>query len=856
MGTSRQAVHQFAPQATSADAARKFVRQTLRGWGADAAVDDAVLLTSELVTNAVVHAGTDVWVTCALDNAAVQIGVSDGHAARALPTAIGPAPVDRESGRGLYLVSEIAHTWGVDYDAAAKRVWFRLPLATASLQPVDARHPAQSIDLGGSTSPVRVAVVETDLAGIVRHWSTEAENLLGWAAAEVVGRPYPELVRQQPESDIHRSFAEVLKQPRWSGGYLVRTPRGGDVPVFASHLIATAGDVPRVVCLVVPAEDRAVLMPGHSTSANEQEQLPIPRHPGLLSLDALLELAVEHSMDLLGGDAAYVLLVTDDDLDVELRATVGLPQRPGTRTQWPKPADLSGAASDIPRAQVYADALEDEVPERFLADAGMRGLVTTPLIVGDRVVGKIGVAFREMRTPTEGDAAKLRASVERFSLAIESARLNETERARRGRVSFLAEASDLLAGVLDPEMVASLTTQLVVPRLADWCAVYLEGQRPTERRSYVWHARETQIDPLRRLLARVPPPLLEHSSRPQPWQSLGEMVAKLAASGDAADDVTFAAGPAVRMTLHVRGRAIGTLAVGCNAGHEFRTGALDTLDDLSRRAAAALDNARLYRDRSQISQTLQRSMLPSALPAIPNMEVGLAYEAAGEGLVTGGDFYDLFAIDEDHWGFVVGDVCGKGADAAAVAGLARHSLRVLAREYHTVPTVLQRLNETILAEGDSARFVTLVYGELDPAPDGGMLVTFAAAGHPLPLLVTDDRQLRSVGRTQPLLGVLPEVDFHIDLLHIRPGEHLVCTTDGVTDRRVDGRTLGDQGLHELLRRTSTLPAPAVASRLRRAVLDFGAEPLQDDIAVLVLQPVEDGERAPGRRPADQDDLPD
>jgi PAS domain S-box-containing protein len=844
MTVSDHATHRFAPEAGSPGAARRFVRQTLGDWGAQSVIDDAVLLTNELVTNAVVHAGTALSVSCALGPDYVQIGVSDSHASRSLPAVVANAPTEKTSGRGLYLLSQIAHSWGVEYEHATKRIWFRLALTPSPEQPDIARQPTHFIDLGGATAPVRVAVVETDLAGQIRHWSTEAEELLGWSADKTLGHPLADLVVALPDAETG-GFAELLTRPRWCGEYLVRTPDGDEQAVFGSHVHAAAADEPRVVCLMVASAYRAVLMPPAAAPAEHEPTRaepelgnPVPSRPGLLPLDSLLELAVGHSRDLLDGDVSYALLVTDDDLDVELRATSGLDQVPPTVTRWRKPAELAGGSAAGP--QVYADLTAHSIPERFLGEAALHGLVTAPLRVGDRVVGRVGVASRRPSAFTADEAERLQRSVDRFSLAIESARLNEVERARRGRLSFLAEASDLLAGMLDPDMAAALAAQLVVPRLADWCAVYLVDQRHRGRLSCVWHAHEEQIDPLRRLLLQVRPPVMEGSGRPQQWPALREM---LEAGPADADDVALAGGPTVTVTLLARGRAIGTLIAGLAAGQEFRTGSLDTLDDLGRRAAWALDNARLYRERSAISEALQRSLLPAALPVVPGVATGIAYEAAGEGIEVGGDFYDVFAVGPGRWGFVIGDVCGKGAEAAAGAGLARHSLRVLAREHRDIPGVLHRLNATILAEGEATRFVTLVYGEMEPSTDGSVTVTFAAAGHPLPALVDADGTVEVVGRPQPLLGVFPEPTFRSETLRVSRGQHLVCTTDGVTDRRVGGRTLGERGLRNLLRQTASLPAAAVATRIHSTVLEFGPEPLQDDFAVLVLQP--DGSGEPG-----------
>ena len=123
--------------------------------------------------------------------------------------------------------------------------------------------------------------------------------------------------------------------------------------------------------------------------------------------------------------------------------------------------------------------------------------------------------------------------------------------------------------------------------------------------------------------------------------------------------------------------------------------ALDLAEDLARRAALALDNARLYSQQLHATHALQRSLLPPELPDIPGVELAAAYEAAGDGNEVGGDFYDVFEVAEGRWRFAIGDVCGKGPEAAAVTGLTRHALRILAREGHDVPAVLERLNALI-----------------------------------------------------------------------------------------------------------------------------------------------------------------
>jgi serine phosphatase RsbU (regulator of sigma subunit) len=198
---------------------------------------------------------------------------------------------------------------------------------------------------------------------------------------------------------------------------------------------------------------------------------------------------------------------------------------------------------------------------------------------------------------------------------------------------------------------------------------------------------------------------------------------------------------------------------------------------------------------------------------------------------VGGDFYDVFGVSGvngrgdgacgSRWRFAIGDVCGTGSEAAAVTGLARHTLRILAAEGHPIADAMRRLNELIISEGMRGRFVTLLHGEISVPPAPAPLeVSLVSAGHPL-----------------PLLGVQGDCSFDTQRVRLSPGDLLLCVTDGVTERRDDdGRLLDDDdGLSSLLAGCRDLSAGAVAARIQRAVSEFGAEPPSDDMAVLVLR---------------------
>jgi serine phosphatase RsbU (regulator of sigma subunit) len=396
--------------------------------------------------------------------------------------------------------------------------------------------------------------------------------------------------------------------------------------------------------------------------------------------------------------------------------------------------------------------------------------------------------------------------------------------------------------------------QMTVPTLATWCAVYTIADQSSEPYlSYVLHEDEERIDGLKALLSKIDPPDPVPTPGARVWNAPGEAAQRAAllaskrelglgssppvSSGIGTTLATAAAvgGETVVLPLVARNRVIGMLTLGKPSDDHFRQEILELAEDLSRRAALALDNSRLYSERVAISQSLQRSLLPPELPLIEGVEVEVIYRAAGEGNEVGGDFYDLFPIRDGAYGFAIGDVCGTGPEAAAVTGLARHALRLLAREGFGGPAVLERLNAAILDEGARSRFLTLLYGELWPQEDGSAMLKVVCAGHPLPLRLRQDGTVEPAAEPQPLLGVMEDLELYEQMVTLDPGDVLLCVTDGVTERREGTRMLGDDGLSDVLTTCTGLTAGAVAARVLRAVERFAAEPASDDMAILAMR---------------------
>ncbi|MFD7865056.1 SpoIIE family protein phosphatase [Streptomyces sp. NPDC057682] len=454
--------------------------------------------------------------------------------------------------------------------------------------------------------------------------------------------------------------------------------------------------------------------------------------------------------------------------------------------------------------------------------------------------------------PESGFQQGLRAA-ELLAPTARRALRDDADWAGRGALSFLAEASDLLAGQLDEDIVAALAGQLLVPRLADWCAIWLEpesgGRAAVPRLAKVWHVDETRIPKLRAQLEDDPLRLPERVGTgpvSMDWPGSGEEEGQKPGEGVAL---------AYRITSG--GRTLGAVYLGREGIVRVPDEVTALIEDFVRRVGLAVGAARAYTRQATISRILQRGLLPSKVADIPGVASSLVYEPSDDGVV-GGDFYDIFPCPGDRWCFVLGDVQGSGPEAAVVTGLARPWLRLLAREGFQADEVLVRLNRLLLddameaaeaaalmvaaaggqhsADSGQSRFLSLLYGELVPLPGGGARCTLASAGHPLPLLLRPDGTVRPAAEPQLLLGVMDDAVYETQSFELAPGDSLLCVTDGVTERRSGPLMFDDgDGLAQALSGCAGLDAEGIAERIKNAVHAFAERPPDDDLALLVLQ---------------------
>lgn len=234
-----------------------------------------------------------------------------------------------------------------------------------------------------------------------------------------------------------------------------------------------------------------------------------------------------------------------------------------------------------------------------------------------------------------------------------------------------------------------------------------------------------------------------------------------------------------------------------------------------------------------LARTLQESFVPPVLEPVPGLDIGGGYRPAGDGREVGGDFYDVFYIGDGVWTVVLGDVCGKGAGAAALTALARYTVRAEALRDPRPAAVLGRLHEAILSYRPSD-FCTALLMTVEPRKEGVRL-DLASGGHPLPLRLRADRTFDTLGEAGMLLGLLQGPAREDETFLLSPGDVVVLYTDGVTEARRESKLFGEEGLRTAVADASDHSAQVIADRIVAAALDFQGGHSRDDIAVVVMK---------------------
>jgi PAS domain S-box-containing protein len=422
-----------------------------------------------------------------------------------------------------------------------------------------------------------------------------------------------------------------------------------------------------------------------------------------------------------------------------------------------------------------------------------------------------------------------------------------TERHRAlERARFLAEASALLDASLDHETTLQNIARLVVAQMADWCAVDIVEPGGRFRNVAVAHVDPQKVTWARQINQRYPAdpdaptgvPNVLRTGRSElypeiPW----ELVEHAAVDDEHLELIRQLQLRSIMIVPMVaRGRTLGAITfVAAESGRSYGDSDLELAEELARRAAMAVDNARLYTELSGIADTLQAELLPTEIPDIPGVDVAVRYRAAGELNRVGGDFYDVFGRGPNEWAVVIGDVSGKGAPAAAVTALARYTLRTAAVSAANPSVALDSLNEALLERRRDQEFcsVALAFVSLG---ERGLDVKLSLGGHPPAIVKRASGEVEYAGSPGLLMGFVHDPPLADDALRLEPGDTLLLYTDGVTDVARDGDRFGDRRLGELAASLSSeLHASELTETIENIAVAHAEFQPQDDMALVAVQ---------------------
>lgn len=411
--------------------------------------------------------------------------------------------------------------------------------------------------------------------------------------------------------------------------------------------------------------------------------------------------------------------------------------------------------------------------------------------------------------------------------------------------AFLAEVSSVLSQTLDYTASLNRLAEMAVPLLGDWCAIHVIEANGDIRPLAFAHTDPMKLDAVRRLQERYPiDPQAEsglaevaRSGSSQLYEELSEDVLAFAAHNDEhlAELRALGLRSAMIVPLICRDRVLGALSlVSAESGRRYTKEDVGRAEDLATRAAFPIDNARLYQERALVARTLQESLLPPQMPTIPGVELAARYHAVAQNADVGGDFYDLFRAGTRTWGLFLGDVSGKGVEAASVTSLARHTLRTATMATQRPSEVLSMLNAALLEQTEPDRFCTAVFGLVEPR-FGGLNVTISSGGHPLPYVVRSNGTLEPVPCEGTLLGVVADPELRDVSVELDFGDKLILYTDGILDvRPSDDARFGQRELEDLFAACAKRGVAASAGLIERTVLDLQGGHARDDFALVIL----------------------
>ncbi len=466
----------------------------------------------------------------------------------------------------------------------------------------------------------------------------------------------------------------------------------------------------------------------------------------------------------------------------------------------------------------------------------MQGQPVQPLVMRTTHRDTGEVRWRQLKAaPVTDDKGELIAAV----TVIEDVTAVKTAETR---MRLLAESGRMLASSLDYQQTLRNVANVAVPVLADWCAVDLVDANLRREHVVAAHNDPEKVALAVRLREMAPAEF-------DPGEATGRVLrtgvselypdvtdAQLAATSRSEEHLQLLRALLIRSVLivpmRVPNRTVGVMTlVTAESLRRLTNDDVELAEQLGRRAAVAVENARLHTTLSEISDTLQRSLRPGALPDVPGWEVASLYTPAGgeERIDVGGDFYEVFRSDSG-WFAIIGDVTGKGIGAATLTGLLRHGSRFASRHDPRPAGILRQLDEALRSRSEHS-LCTALCARLEDRS-----ITISSAGHPPALLARSDGTISEVPRAGPLLGAFTNGSWPDEVISVAEDDLVLIYTDGVTEARGGQERFGITRLKRLLSEQASSAPAEVLARLDAILEQFRTGPRADDIAALAFRP--------------------
>jgi serine phosphatase RsbU (regulator of sigma subunit) len=592
-------------------------------------------------------------------------------------------------------------------------------------------------------------------------------------------------------------------------------------------------------------DDRAEAIARERFAANRLHRLQAVTEvlAGAMTPEEVAQATVAAAMAALGADAAGLTVRTDDDPTI-LRVLAASAEDDGLVAGWRRhPIDTPAAGPEIVRTgrPIFIETRVElltrfPIVEKIEGDERFGGFAGVPVALGSEVLGALGLGFhRDHMVPPE-ERSLLLAIAHQAAIALNRIRSGEEERRARATAEHAEDRLRKLQAVSDAANAATGLDELVgrvLPVVRD--AVLAHGASflllSDDGKDLLIRGRvgaeEEETDDTVIPLGAGASGRIAATGRPL---VISELTAEDVISRALKERRSY-----VGVPVRVGGRVVGVLHASSREPGAFDEDDADFLQSIADSLALTIDRARSFDQRDRMATALERALLPMSLPRVPGFEVATMYRPSRFGDEVGGDFYDVFG-DGDVWYLAIGDVCGKGPEAAAIMGMTRIALRSLAREDDARPLsqVLELLNGFLLdSELMGDRFCTVCVARLDLS-HGRSTVTTCLGGHPPPLLVRADGSLRTVGTPGSLLGLFGEVSLHDARAELRRGDTIALFTDGVTELSVEHPDEGESMLRSALVAAAAEEAAGIVKTVERTLLDPRGS-LRDDAALVVAK---------------------